>query len=443
MRRLAAQAVERGAECVSFHEMCITGYSYLQDATAAELRAIAEPVPDGVCCHALVRLAADVGVPVLAGLVEIDGDRLYNTYVCATADGIAARHRKLHAFLNPHLSSGDAFTVFDLPFGRCAILICYDNNLPENVRCVALRGAEILFAPHVTGCAAGRVSADGLGDPKRSAVAAELWIRRDADPAPLRAALHGAASSGRGWLMRWLPSRAYDNALFVVFTNPIGLDDGQVRNGNAMVLDPFGEVVAECLTLGDGFCVALCAAGKRAVASGTRFLAARRPELYGPLAEAAAARAVPVSESGPGWTRRVPKDLAAGAKRKAPEPATVSGRASKSAATRAADGDVERPRPWKHVSRGVEFQFMDKVFKVAAIFDAMPAAPPAPNVRATVRAVNVQDEADSLVFFASEVEALYEHFAATGDWVEERAGQDSISGWAWPFPATLYHPGEP
>ena len=56
----------------------------------------------------------------------------------------------------------------------------------------------------------------------------------------VRQALDGP--SGRGWVMRWLPSRAYDNALYVVFTNPIGLDDGQVRNGNAMILDPFGEV---------------------------------------------------------------------------------------------------------------------------------------------------------------------------------------------------------
>ena len=50
-----------------------------------------------------------------------------------------------------------------------------------------------------------------------------------------------AGPSGRGWVMRWLPARAYDSALFIVFANPIGLDDGQLRNGNAMVIDPFGE----------------------------------------------------------------------------------------------------------------------------------------------------------------------------------------------------------
>ena len=85
--------------------------------------------------------------------------------------------------------------------------------------------------------------------------------------------------------MRWLPARAYDNGVYAVFTNPIGMDNGEVRNGNAMVLDPYGEVISECRSLGDDVCVALCTGGKIETASGRRYLRARRPELYGKLAE--------------------------------------------------------------------------------------------------------------------------------------------------------------
>ena len=80
--------------------------------------------------------------------------------------------------------------------------------------------------------------------------------------------------------MRWLPARAYDNGIYAVFTNPIGLDDGEVRNGNAMVLDPFGEVIAECDKLGDDVTVALCTPEKIDQSSGRRYIRARRVDLY-------------------------------------------------------------------------------------------------------------------------------------------------------------------
>ena len=47
-----------------------------------------------------------------------------------------------------------------------------------------------------------------------------------------------------------------------MFTNPVGVDDDQVRNGNAMVLDPYGEVIAECTVLGDDVTVGLCTGDK-------------------------------------------------------------------------------------------------------------------------------------------------------------------------------------
>lgn len=45
--------------------------------------------------------------------------------------------------------------------------------------------------------------------------------------------------------MRWLPARAYDNGVYYMFTNPIGYDGEHLKNGNSMIIDPYGEILAE------------------------------------------------------------------------------------------------------------------------------------------------------------------------------------------------------
>lgn len=288
IRELTRRAVECGAEVVSFHECCIPAYSFVQTFTREALTELAEPVPDGPSTRELIRIAAEYRVPVLAGLFERDGDRLHNTYVCVTGDGLVARHRKLHTFVSRHLTPGNEYTVFDLLDCRFGMLICYDNNLPENVRIAALRGAEIIFMPHVTGCLPSTM-------PGRGTVDRRLWENRERDPVPLRMEFDGP--KGRGWLMRWLPARAWENGVYAVFTNAVGLDGDELRPGNSMILDPFGEVLSECRALGDDVVVGFCTAEKIALSSGRRYLRARRPDLYGPLVEPPAEP--PVTE--PGW----------------------------------------------------------------------------------------------------------------------------------------------
>jgi predicted amidohydrolase len=85
---------------------------------------------------------------------------------------------------------------------------------------------------------------------------------------------------GRGWLMKWLPSRAYDNGIYVIFSNPVGMDDDQLKNGCSMIIDPFGDIISECRTLGDDFVTAVITAEKLTQAGGYRYLQARRPDLY-------------------------------------------------------------------------------------------------------------------------------------------------------------------
>jgi predicted amidohydrolase len=147
---LARRAVQQGAEIVSFHECCICGYTFLEEASREALEELAEPVPGGPSTERLIELARQSGVPLLAGLIERHGGKLYNTYLAVAPEGFIARFRKLHAFISPHLSWGDEFVLFDLCGVRCSVLICYDNNLVENPRIVALKGAEVVFAPHVT-----------------------------------------------------------------------------------------------------------------------------------------------------------------------------------------------------------------------------------------------------------------------------------------------------
>ncbi|MEZ6055655.1 MAG: nitrilase family protein [Planctomycetaceae bacterium] len=292
---LTAAASAAGATVVSFHECSISAYTFAQTLTPAELLKLAEEVPDGHSVQRLIEIAKKYNVHLLAGLFERQGEKVYNAYVCVNGDGLVAKHRKLHPFVNPYLSPGDEFVSFDIEGWKCSILICYDNNLPENVRIVALQGAEVLFMPHVTGCLPSVM-------PGRGIVAPELWANRQHDPVPLRLEFEGP--KGRGWLMRWLPARAWENGLYVVFTNPIGLDGGQVRNGNAMVLDPFGEVLSECHRLDDDFCLGRLTYEKLLQSSGRRYLRARRPELYGELTR-------PSTEpplTAPGWTLQRPPD---------------------------------------------------------------------------------------------------------------------------------------
>lgn len=271
------RAAEDGVELLVFPEMCITGYWHVRRLERAEIERLAEPVPEGPSTAFLVERARRNGMTIGAGLVERDDDgTLYNGYVVAMPDGRTVCHRKLHTFISPHMASGSSYTVFDLPGGiRAGVLTCYDNNLIENARITALMGADVLLAPHQTGgCRSRSPRAMGAIDPA-------LWERRREDPEAIEAEFRGP--KGRAWLMRWLPARAHDNGLFLVFSNGVGRDDDEVRTGNAMILDPYGEILAETWAAADAMVVADLDLSEVPTSSGRRWLKARRPELYTPL----------------------------------------------------------------------------------------------------------------------------------------------------------------
>ena len=270
--RLSKQAAEQGSDAIAFHECSITGYSFARHLTKTEMVDLAETIPEGPSTIRLIEIAKKNNIAILAGLFEKDKyDNLFKGYVCVDGNGLRAKFRKLHPFINPHLTPGDQYCIFDLKGWKCGILICYDNNVIENVRATRLLGAEVIFMPHVTMCTPSTRPGAGFVDPA-------LWKNREHDPTSLRLEFDGM--KGRGWLMKWLPARSYDNAIYSVFSNPIGMDDDQLKNGCSMIIDPFGDILTECRALGDEIATATLTSEKLTQAGGYRYIKARRPELY-------------------------------------------------------------------------------------------------------------------------------------------------------------------
>ena len=270
--RLAAEAAAKGSDVVAFHECSVTGYTFARHLNRDEMLELAEFIPEGDSVRELTAIARRNNIIVLAGLFEKDaGNNLFKAYVCVDKNGLIAKFRKLHPFINPNLTPGNSYCIFDIKGWKCGILICYDNNIVENVRATKLLGADIIFMPHVTMCTPSARPGSGFVDPV-------LWDRRGENQELLRKEFDGP--KGREWLMKWLPSRAHDNGIYAVFSNPIGMDDDQLKNGCSMILDPFGNIIAECRALGDEVVSADISADKLTQAGGFRYTNARRPELY-------------------------------------------------------------------------------------------------------------------------------------------------------------------
>ena len=130
----------------------------------------------------------------------------------------------------------------------------------------------MLIAPHQTGGTRSR-SPHGT-----KPIPLALWDDRDRDPAAIEAEFRGP--NGREWLLRWLPARAHDNGLFLIFSNGVGRDDDEVRTGNAMILDPYGRILAETWVAADAMVTADLDLELLPLSTGRRWLKGRRPELY-------------------------------------------------------------------------------------------------------------------------------------------------------------------
>jgi predicted amidohydrolase len=279
VRGFVEQASNERVTLIAFPECCLTGYWHLRNMGRAELESLAEPVFEGPSTQELLSLARTHNMVIGAGLIELACDgTLYNTYIVAMPDGNAHKHRKLHAFVSEHISSGSDYTVFEGPNQwRIGVLVCYDNNIVENARITALMGTDILLAPHQTGgCAMKNPHVMGKIDVR-------LWENRHKDPEAIEAEFRGP--KGRDWLMRWLPSRAHDQGVFLVFSNGVGVDDDEIRTGNAMIIDPYGRILRETWRAADDMVIADLDPGLLENSTGRQWMKARRPDLYPLIAQ--------------------------------------------------------------------------------------------------------------------------------------------------------------
>ena len=162
-------------------------------------------------------LARETGLWLVAGsMPEADGERIYNTsFVFDPAGRQAAFHRKMHLFdidvkggqrfmESETFTAGDSVTVFDTPFGKLGLCICFDLRFPELARCMALAGARAIVTPAAFNMTTGPAHW-------------ELLFRQ----------------------------RAVDNQLFTLGVAPARDEQGPyVSYGNTILCSPWGEVLA-------------------------------------------------------------------------------------------------------------------------------------------------------------------------------------------------------
>ena len=214
VHRLTLQAAEAGVNLLCFHELANT--VYLPFAEDPELFALAEP-EDGPSVTAAQALARQTEMVLVYPFFEEDGGRYYNSAVV-----FGPRGEKLTKYRKTSVPSSrllpDAseryffepgnlgFPVVDTPFGvRVGLIICYDRNLPEPARCVALNGAHLLFVPVTT------------------------------------------TQLVRPWWELLLRTRAVENVLYLGAASRVGEDKGGSQGthyiGESLIIDPRGEII--------------------------------------------------------------------------------------------------------------------------------------------------------------------------------------------------------
>lgn len=252
---LVRSALVRGARVVCLQELF--RIPYLPQEPGLDPTPYVEPLP-GPSSQALGELAEEYGAVIVVPVFELGQDgRRYNSAAVVGPNGLLAPvYRKVHVPHDPlfweqdYFAPGDRFVVHDTPFGRLAVLICYDQWFPEAARAAALQGAELLVFP----TAIGRV-----GD--------------------------GDAAEG-DWQDAWETvqrGHAIANSVHVAAVNRVGVEGDLRFWGGSFVADAFGNVLARA---GDGeevLVVEIDLAMNASVREGWGFMANRRPDCYGIL----------------------------------------------------------------------------------------------------------------------------------------------------------------
>jgi N-carbamoylputrescine amidase len=246
---LIREAAASGSRLIVLPELANTGYVF---ESVEEARSLAEPVPGGRSAQAWSQLARELGIHLVAGITEHDGDSLYNSALITGPDGYIGTYRKSHLWDRENLffAKGNlGFPVFDTALGKIGVAICYDAWFPETFRQLALQGAEIVCVP-------------------------TNWVPmpdQPADEAAMANVLHRAA--------------AHSNGIFIACADRVGVERGQPFEGQSLIVGPRGWTLAgpasrerpETVTAR----VDLAAAGRKDLNAFNSLLRDRRADVYG------------------------------------------------------------------------------------------------------------------------------------------------------------------
>lgn len=233
LEKWTRKAVAAGADFVVTPEGYLEGYvgnsKIGKGLTRERYFEIAEPL-DGPWMKKTSRLAKELGIYLLVGFAELAGDEVYNSAVIFSSAGkIVAHYSKSHLMgLEPFNREGRQFPVFSTPFGRIGILVCFDRQLPETSRILAVKGAQIILVP-----------AFGLG---MEEINEDIMMR----------------------------TRAYENGVYVAHVHP----------RNTFIVDPKGNIVAQSRSFSEEIVIAKITLDERI---GKGPIEHRRPEIYGEI----------------------------------------------------------------------------------------------------------------------------------------------------------------
>ncbi len=152
------RAAKADARIVVLPEACIPGYANMEDElfwsrpplgeNHRDVRSVAEPA-DGKSFRFFAKLARELKLYLTVPIIEQDGEKLYNTVLLLDPRGqVCLRYRKQHLW-DPGdtawASAGNLGTpVIDTPYGRIAVMICYDMH----VVLPGLKGRHVDFVLH-------------------------------------------------------------------------------------------------------------------------------------------------------------------------------------------------------------------------------------------------------------------------------------------------------
>jgi predicted amidohydrolase len=257
------EAADAGADLVVFPEISLQGYPVIHEKlqtprVLAESFASAELVPDGPSVMQIIAKAQERQIHVIFGLTEA-GARpgvVYNTAVLVGPDGYIGKYRKVHLGLSEQIvwRQGHDWPVFETPFGKIGMLICYDKAWPESCRELTLRGADILVMP----------TAWGFGN--------------DPQPDP-------ETNVNCNHYRLYDQVRAVENQRWFVSSNFCGEIEGAAFLGLSQIIDPLGRIVATSGMSESGLALATIdvqggIAAALAHGQGARLIRDRRPETY-------------------------------------------------------------------------------------------------------------------------------------------------------------------